>query len=57
MGAQPKNKISSIERGKRRSGNTKKVTKDPAVSRVPLHKRSFLSRVKQAVGLDQTPTA
>ena len=52
MGAQPKNKITRVERGKRRSGNTKKVTKDPAVSQVPLHKRGFLALIKQAIGLD-----
>lgn len=51
MGALPKNKITRVERGKRRSGNTPKVTKDAKVTPVPLHKRGFVAQMKQALGL------
>lgn len=52
MGALPKNKITRVERGKRRSGNTKSVLKNPAVSSVPLHKRGLLAQIKKAIGLE-----
>lgn len=55
MGAQPKNKITRAERGKRRRGNTKKVTKDPAVSTVPQHKQGFMAQLKRALGLNNKP--
>ncbi len=49
MGAHPKNKITSVERGKRRAGNTPKLAKQIGQSRVPLHKKSMLDRFIKAV--------
>jgi hypothetical protein len=43
MSAQPKNKITRAEQGKRRHGNTPKLLKD-SKSSIPMHKRSFFSR-------------
>lgn len=57
MGAQPKNKITRVERGKRRSGNTKSLKKDPAVSTVPMHKRGIMAQLKQALGLNDIKSA
>ena len=44
MGAQPKNKITRAERGKRRAGNTPSLKKDPKKTAVPLHKKSLMSK-------------
>jgi ribosomal protein L32 len=47
MGAVPKNKITSAERGKRRSGQLRqlKLKKDPNQSAVPLHKRGLVAEM------------
>jgi len=50
MSGQPKNKITRVERGKRRAGNTPKLVKDTAVSKIPLHKRDFFSRMLAKLG-------
>lgn len=55
MGAQPKNKITRVERGKRRAGNTPSLTKDPRRTKAPLHKKSLLSKFEQFLG--QAPTS
>ena len=44
MGAQPKNKITRVERGKRRAGNTPSLTRDAKVAKVPLHKKSLMKK-------------
>lgn len=50
MGALPKNKITSVERGKRRAGNTPSLKKDKNAS-VPLHKRGLVAQILQKTGL------
>jgi hypothetical protein len=50
MGAQPKNKITSVERGKRRHGNTPKLVKDAKTTKVPLYKRSYFDKLMQMIG-------
>lgn len=51
MGALPKNKITSAERGKRRAGNTPNIKKDPKVTSVPLSKRGLVASILAATGL------
>lgn len=51
MGAQPKNKITRAERGKRRLGNTPKLRRQQPVSKAPLHKRGFAMQLLQQLGL------
>ena len=51
MAAQPKNKITRAERGKRRRGNTPKITKDSKHALVPRHKQSLVDTVLKVVGL------
>jgi hypothetical protein len=53
MGALPKNKITRVERGRRRKGNTPKLLKDVKVVSQPLHKRGLVSQIKRAIGLSQ----
>jgi hypothetical protein len=55
MGAQPKNKITSVERGKRRRGNTPKLKRDVKTSSVPMHKQGFVAQLMKFAGFD-TPT-
>lgn len=50
MGALPKNKITSAERGKRRAGNTPTITKDTKVIKVPLHKRGLVQTMMASLG-------
>lgn len=49
MGAHPKNKITRVEQGKRRSGNTPKLKKDAKHGKVPLHKATLAERFAKAV--------
>lgn len=51
MAAQPKNKITRAERGKRRRGNTPNITKDSKRAMVPRHKQSLVDTVLKVVGL------
>ncbi len=51
MGALPKNKITSAERGKRRHGNRPKLEKDFNVAKVGLHKRSFVMTLMKKIGI------
>jgi len=51
MGAQPKNKITRRERGKRRSGNTPKLNKDWNTSRVPFYKQGLVAQIFKTAGL------
>jgi len=49
MGAHPKNKITRVEQGKRRAGNTPKLAKNKAHSSVPSHKKGLFERFTKAV--------
>lgn len=49
MGAHPKNKITRVEQGKRRRGNTPKLQKNTKQVAVPLHKKSLAERFAKAV--------
>ncbi len=51
MAAHPKNKITRVEQGKRRKGNTPKLKKDTTMSRVPLHKRGFFQNMMEKLGV------
>ena len=51
MGAVPKNKITSAERGKRRAGNTPDIRKDINTAKTPLHKKGFMASLLKAVGI------
>jgi len=51
MGALPKNKITSVERGKRRAGNTPKLKKDLSKAKVPAHKLGLVSQIFKAINL------
>jgi hypothetical protein len=57
MAAQPKNKITRVEQGKRRHGNTPKLKKDVKMSRVPLYKRAFFDKIMQLIGGETASTA
>lgn len=52
MAAVPKNKITSVERGKRRRGNTPKLLKNTRHNQAQLHKRGLVAQIFQAIGLD-----
>ncbi len=54
MAAHPKNKITRAEQGKRRAGNTPKLMRDTKVTKVPLHKKTLVSRIMSAIGLTKT---
>ncbi len=56
MGAHPKNKITSVERGKRRAGNTPKLKRDHNVVSIPLHKRGLVASILRKIGVT-TPGA
>lgn len=49
MGALPKNKITRVERGKRRRGNTPKVVRDTNQAQPPLHKRGLLASITRKI--------
>lgn len=51
MGALPKNKITSAERGKRRRGNRPTITKDTKVASIPLHKQALVNDILKKVGI------
>jgi len=53
MGALPKNKITRVERGKRRRGNTPSLKKDPKVAKVPGHKQGLVSKFLKALGISE----
>jgi hypothetical protein len=52
MGALPKNKITSVERGKRRAGNRPQLKKD-LNTMIPAHKQGFVAEFFKFIGLDQ----
>ena len=51
MGALPKNKITRVERGKRRSGNTPSLKKDPNTTSIPMHKQGFVAKFMKTLGI------
>lgn len=51
MGAVPKNKITSAERGKRRQGNRPSLKKNLAFADVPLHKKGLVAQIFHTIGL------
>ncbi len=51
MGALPKNKITRVERGKRRAGNKPKITKQIKTASVPLHKQGLVAQILKSVGV------
>lgn len=53
MGALPKNKISSVERGKRRAGNTPSLKKDVKKTAVPKAKKNFVNQLLKFAGFDK----
>lgn len=57
MGALPKNKITSVERGKRRRGNTPKITQDTKVIAVKSHKQGFVAEMMKFLGLAAAGTS
>lgn len=57
MPALPKNKITSVERGKRRKGNTPKLLKNTKHSQAQLHKRGLVAQIFKAVGLNDKKSA
>ncbi|PIY80890.1 MAG: hypothetical protein COY80_00545 [Candidatus Pacebacteria bacterium CG_4_10_14_0_8_um_filter_42_14] len=56
MGALPKNKITRVERGKRRAGNTPKLKKDTKISSIPFHKRGLVASMLRSIGLSAAQT-
>ncbi len=53
MGALPKNKITSVERGKRRAGNRPNLKKDLHTT-IPAHKQGFVAELFKFIGLSST---
>ena len=51
MGAVPKNKITSVERGKRRAGKQRDLKKDPHHSQVQPHKKGLVAQMFSRMGL------
>ena len=51
MAAQPKNKITRAERGKRRRGNTPTITKDSKHAIVPRHKQAMVKTILKVLGV------
>ena len=51
MAAVPKNKITRVERGKRRKGNTPFLIKNVATAKPQLHKRGFVAMMLKNLGL------
>jgi len=51
MGAVPKNKITRVERGKRRRGNTPKLKQNLKQSKIPKHKKGLVTQIFQKLGL------
>ncbi|MCC6711391.1 MAG: hypothetical protein IT416_03505 [Candidatus Pacebacteria bacterium] len=53
MGAVPKNKITRVERGKRRAGNTPSLKKDAKVTKTPQHKEGLMAGFLKAISGDK----
>lgn len=53
MGAVPKNKITRVERGKRRSGNTPALKKDSKTAKTPMHKRGLVAQIMGKLGISK----
>lgn len=50
MGALPKNKITRVERGKRRAGNTPALKKDVRTAQVPKAKKNIVDQLLKFAG-------
>ncbi|NCN06783.1 MAG: hypothetical protein GW946_02995 [Candidatus Pacebacteria bacterium] len=57
MGALPKNKITRVERGKRRAGNKPNITKDIKTASIPPYKRGLVASILRSVGLSSEKPA
>lgn len=55
MAAVPKNKITRVERGKRRKGNTPSLVKNAATSQPQFHKRGFVAMLIKNLGITAQP--
>ena len=53
MGALPKNKITRVERGKRRRGNTPSLKKDPKITTIPAHKKGIVAQFLKTLGISE----
>ncbi len=53
MGAVPKNKITRVERGKRRAGNTPSLKKDAKISKTPMHKQGLMAGFLKIISGDK----
>ncbi len=52
MGALPKNKITRVERGRRRRGNTPALKKNIKQSKIPQAKKGLVMQIFSALGLN-----
>lgn len=52
MGAVPKNKITSVERGKRRAGNKPSLKKDIKCASTPAHKQGLVASILKKLNLN-----
>ena len=57
MGAVPKNKITRVERGRRRRGNTPKLVRDVKQASPPLHKRGLVAGILKSIGVGTKQSA
>jgi len=53
MGALPKNKITRVERGKRRAGNRPSLKKDIKQTSIPANKQGFVNKLLDFAGLNK----
>jgi hypothetical protein len=56
MGALPKNKITRCERGKRRSGNTPNLLKNPQKTSIPLGRQRLADQILKKFKAIETKT-
>lgn len=54
MGALPKNKITRVERGKRRRGNSPSLIQDTNTTSIPLHKRGMVADFMKLMGISSS---
>jgi ribosomal protein L32 len=52
MGAVPKNKITKVERGKRRAGNKPSLKKDAKHAITPAYKQGLVASIFKKIGLN-----
>ncbi len=49
MAAHPKNKVTRVEQGKRRHGNTPKLLRDANKAKTPLYKKGLVAQIMKAI--------